>query len=86
MKIKKELLSILIYHNYFRNDKTTLMLGLYLANISNRILILPRFKCYNVNRKLTPICSTPNTECNFLVHWNIKRFDNSFKRKYRESV
>lgn len=64
----------------------TLMLGLYLANISSRILILPRFKCYNVKRKSTPICSSPDTECNFLVHWNVKRFNSVFKPIYRESV
>lgn len=62
------------------------MLGLYLANLSYRIIILPRFKCYNINRKTTPICTSPETECNFLVHWNIKRFNSVFKWKYRESV
>lgn len=76
----------LLFYFIDRNDKMTLMLGLYLANISNRIVILPRFKCYDVKHKTTPICSTADTECNFLVHWNIKRFNSVFKAKYRESV
>lgn len=68
------------------NDKVTLMLGMYLGNISNRIVILPRFRCYTVDFKFTTICKSNNDECNFLVLWNIKRFDSVFNGKYRESV
>ena len=62
-------------------ERLALINAFVLATLTNRILILPSFRCCNCRTKS---CDHPMNRCSLLSVLNVKTFDAVFKTNYRE--
>ncbi len=81
---------IIFDNTWFRPDKKqehrALENAFFLGHILNRIVILPKFFCYNCSEKICPQPGDERPHCSAYVHYSIRGLDKVFKGKYREHV